>query len=275
MNTRNLEVEIDIAARVDAVWEALIHAEQVAQWFAPYVQGEPGEGGHLAIGWGAPDALMRMDFTEWREGEYLRTTWQAGPADDRRDCPVEFWLTATETGTRLRLVHSGFLSDASWDDEFDSHGRGWAVELRHLRYYLETQAGRVRAMIKRRVALPAGTTVEALLGPGGWVACTRDALVDGQPVEILTNTGERMKCTVLHYISGKDCVLVCDRLQGGLLRLTLETSSGAPELWLWALSWSLAEDQLAKHALPWLQTLEQNLARNREPGLDAMRSGPH
>ncbi len=50
---------------------------------------------------------------------------------------VDYHLEAAGGQTVLRLVHTGFSTDASWDKQYDGTVRGWAFELRGLEHYLE------------------------------------------------------------------------------------------------------------------------------------------
>ena len=76
---------------------------------------------------------------------------------------MEFTLEARQGGTtRLRLVHSGFATDAGWDDELDATSAGWNVELRNLRHYLEQHRGqgRIHAKAQRTISAAADEVLD-------------------------------------------------------------------------------------------------------------------
>ena len=85
---------------------------------------------------------------------------------------MEFTIEAQAGGiTRLRLVHSGFGTDAGWDDELDATSAGWNVELRGLRHYLEGHQGHDRIYAKAQVTTAVSTSEvwQRLLGPSGFM----------------------------------------------------------------------------------------------------------
>ncbi len=51
---------------------------------------------------------------------------------------VEFVLEPVDTGTRLTLVESGFVTvpEAAYQQRYDDNSSGWTVELNHLAGYL-------------------------------------------------------------------------------------------------------------------------------------------
>ena len=55
---------------------------------------------------------------------------------------VEFTLEKTATGTRLRVVESGFdkLPAHRRDTAFRSNGGGWAIQMQNIAQYLEQHA---------------------------------------------------------------------------------------------------------------------------------------
>jgi hypothetical protein len=105
---------------------------------------------------------------------------------------VDFHLEARGETTVLRLVHSGFGADESWDDQFDGTTAGWGYFLYNLRCYLEQHRGGARRLIWKRLRLPGergaiwnfvlssdaglldraadpgiGRVIDAMLAPGG------------------------------------------------------------------------------------------------------------
>ena len=256
-NTRRIERELFINASPEKVFEAFTEAEQIMRWFAPFVRSAPGVGGFINLSWDKTSFNKDCEILEWEPPRHLLMTWCAGP-DGERNLPVALDLTGEDGGTRLRLVHSGFLSDASWDDEYDSHGRGWSYELLSLKYYLEHQYGRARSLVLERIpiggALP--TAWSALLGDSGAFSFTDGGDRGG---ELRLPDGRRTSAEVMLELAGTDFVAIADVLEGGLFRFALETFSGQPELWVWAFSWRLAEDELKALAGPWFAQVRERL----------------
>jgi uncharacterized protein YndB with AHSA1/START domain len=84
-------------------------------------------------------ADMRVERVE--EPTVFGFTWPVYgvPKDDPRRTYVEFTLEPVGTGTRLRVVETGFaqLPDDAYRTGYDSHIEGWARELGDLVDYLD------------------------------------------------------------------------------------------------------------------------------------------
>ena len=135
---RTVETEITIDAPVDAVWRALTDADEMERWFPLEARVEPGPDGHVFMSW-----KNEIDFTSpitaWDENRRFAYAWQMESAPG--PMVADFHLEAAGGKTVLRLVHSGFPSDPSWDGFYHGVRTGWAFELRSLRHYLERYAG--------------------------------------------------------------------------------------------------------------------------------------
>lgn len=102
--------EHDLPFPVERVWKALTDADELAKWstttdFKPVV-------GHRYHNYDTPnehwDGIMRGEVLEVDAPRRLVATWESGGEGPHR---VEWTLTPTENGTRLRLRHSGFAPD--------------------------------------------------------------------------------------------------------------------------------------------------------------------
>lgn len=277
--TRSIEREIFIASDPERVWQALTDAEQIVNWFALKADSRPGIGGHISLSWELkaiePD---RCHILDWQPGSRLLMTWRDAPGGDN-ELPVEITLSRREGGSLLRLVHSGFLSDASWDEEYESHGRGWSYELRSLKFYLERQFSRTRRHVLERFPLPNGnmSAWREIVGPSGGFSAAVDDLVEGAGFFLGLPNGTRTAAELLYSLDGRDFVAAADVLQGGLFRIALEIVSDVPEVWVWAFSWSLDQKALIAMVQPMYGAIRQRLASRyggmeREPGDD---SGPN
>jgi uncharacterized protein YndB with AHSA1/START domain len=257
--TRDIERELWIAADPEDVWTAFTEAEHIMNWFAPSADSAPGVGGFIELSWDRGLAPPnRGHILEWEPGAHLRMTWRDAPGGEH-ELPVELTLVRKDGGTLLRLVHSGFLSDASWDDEYESHGRGWTYELRSLKYYLEQQFGRTRQSVLER--FPASGDVaetwRSVVGASG-VIKVLDDVAEGMEVLIELPGGES-RATMMVAIEERDFVAIAEILQGGVLRLALEFVSGVPEVWVWAHSWHMTEADLRAVMNPVYEALRARL----------------
>jgi uncharacterized protein YndB with AHSA1/START domain len=137
-----IERTLDVAHPPQRVWAALTTAEGLASWFGQEVTIDLRPGGSLKMSWSdGPTEHMRVERVE--EPTVFGFTWPIHglPDDDPRRTYVEFTLEPVGTGTRVRMVETGFaqLSDPNRRSEFDAHTEGWIRELGELVAYLDAR----------------------------------------------------------------------------------------------------------------------------------------
>lgn len=191
---RRIDERLEIAAPPAQVWKALSEAEQLIRWFAPRAEVEPGAGGSVRLSWdtlepGDKAAELHCQIELWEPEKCLRLVSELAPGFQM---VVEYRLEGRGGHTLLRLVHSGFGSDADWDDEFDTTQGGWRFFLRALRYYLLHQFGRRRSLAWGRVVsdLPREEIWSRLMGPGGLNSPHAAALAEDDRFELRTPDGD-------------------------------------------------------------------------------------
>jgi uncharacterized protein YndB with AHSA1/START domain len=109
--TRSVVVEREFAHPPEKIWRALTQPYLVAEWlmkndFAPVV----GHRFNLRGDWGG---VLDCEVLAVEPNRTLSYTWDFAHADAAYDLrsAVTFTLTATRTGTRLRMEQSGFRPD--------------------------------------------------------------------------------------------------------------------------------------------------------------------
>lgn len=135
-----IERTVELAHPQEAVWRALTTADGLGTWFgneSASIDLRPG--GAAQMTWtDRYQVNMRVERVE--EPSVFGFTWQITglPEDDPRRTYVEFTLEATDDGTRLTVVETGFaqLSDDVFNDEYQGHVDGWQHELGELADYL-------------------------------------------------------------------------------------------------------------------------------------------
>jgi len=118
---------IDIEAPPEIVFAHLTTAEGMVAWMGQYADLNPTPGGAFTVDInGVP---VRGEYVEVEAPRRVVVSWgMAGSADLPPGASrVEFTLTATATGTRLDLVHSGLPGILA-----DRHATGWAHFLARL-----------------------------------------------------------------------------------------------------------------------------------------------
>jgi uncharacterized protein YndB with AHSA1/START domain len=144
MVPERIEREIEIAAPVERVWEVVTRAEHLGAWF-----GDAGAeidlrpGGAMVLRW-AQHGTFRCRVERVEEPRFFSFSGAMTPDADPREGDttlVEFTLTPSGQGTRLRVVESGFdrlaLSPEKRREQYDGNVEGWRIKLDELREYAE------------------------------------------------------------------------------------------------------------------------------------------
>jgi uncharacterized protein YndB with AHSA1/START domain len=139
---QRIEREILIDASVDVVWAVVTEPEHISGWFSNSVDLDLQPGGGAVLHWDGHGAVHgRVERVEPPHFFSFRWVVGSGPelADDNSTL-VEFSLSPEGGSTRLTVVESGFRDLALPEDEkqrnFDSHRRGWDLELGELGEYV-------------------------------------------------------------------------------------------------------------------------------------------
>ncbi len=121
------------------IWKALTSGELISRWLM-----EP-KGFRAEIGCcftfqttpaGQWDGTIQCEVLEIAPNERLSYAWRSGHDGNegygsKLDTVVTFTLSATEAGTRLRLVHSGFETPRN-DSAYRNMGEGWNKVVKRL-----------------------------------------------------------------------------------------------------------------------------------------------
>lgn len=186
----SIELEVEIEARTDAVWDALTDPEKLANWLAPRVDGSGNEGARLTFHW-AERKEHRSRIDVWRPEEHLG--WSGwGPEGEEGSTEVEtgrvdFHLIWEGDATVLKLVGSDFSVVEDRSEYFDTVKGSWIYFLYNLKYWLEEHPATRRRMIAdrrpakepkrqawRRIFGRLGLAMKPApeeLGPGGHFSC--------------------------------------------------------------------------------------------------------
>jgi uncharacterized protein YndB with AHSA1/START domain len=147
MNDR-IEKVVDLTAPVSRVWRALTDHQEFGTWFrvrleGPFVPGQASRGhitypGYEHLRW---EAVVQAMEPERR----FSFTWHPYAVDPKADYSgepstlVEFTLEPIPTGTRLRIVESGFdrLPAHRRDEAFRMNGRGWSAQAENIARHVD------------------------------------------------------------------------------------------------------------------------------------------
>ncbi len=160
-------VEQDLEATPEQAWEAISTGLGMDGWFMGSSTIEPRLGGAALTA--LPGFTMESTITAWDPPHRFANT--SAQSEDGRLMAFDFTIEARAGGTtHLRLVHSGFLPDEVWADEFDALKKGdpaYVFKLaEYLKYFRGRQAVPVSVYGPQVTAEDAWRTFHAILGVG-------------------------------------------------------------------------------------------------------------
>lgn len=121
------------------IWKALTSAQLIARWLMPPKGFEPVVGNaftYQTTPGGSWDGVIHCRVLEVVPNQRLAYAWKGGHADNvgygaPLDTVVTWSLTAVEGGTRVRLVHAGFVMPRN-ESAYTSMSGGWKKVVRQL-----------------------------------------------------------------------------------------------------------------------------------------------
>jgi uncharacterized protein YndB with AHSA1/START domain len=134
-----IERTVEVDAPPGRVWAALTTAEGLGAWFGNEAAIDLRPGGSARLSWTTGERIdLRVERVE--EPTVFGFTWHIHglPEDDPRRTYVEFTLEPAGSGTRLRVVETGFaqLPEDASGKAYDANSEGWTRELGELVSYL-------------------------------------------------------------------------------------------------------------------------------------------
>src|SRR2546421_2709166 len=137
--TQAIVVEEFFPHAPEKIWNTLTTGELIDCWLMKSRGFEPVEGTHFTLQTtpaGAWDGVIHCQVLEAVPNERLAYAWKGGHEENvgygsRLDTVVTFILSKVENGTRLRVVHSGFVLPKN-DTAFKGMSEGWKKVVRNI-----------------------------------------------------------------------------------------------------------------------------------------------
>ena len=138
--TQDIVVDEVFPHAPETLWKTLTTGELIGRWIEMAPTGfEPVKGNHFTFQTtpaGRWDGIIHCQVLEVIPNERLVYAWKGGHEGNvgygsRLDTVVTFCLSRVENGTRLRLVHSGFVLPKN-DTAFRNMSEGWKKVFRNL-----------------------------------------------------------------------------------------------------------------------------------------------
>jgi uncharacterized protein YndB with AHSA1/START domain len=148
---QRIEKQIEIAAPVSRVWQALTDSRQFGEWFrvkmeGPFVAGKPAFGQITHPGY--EHVRMQIVIQAIEPEKLFSYTWHPYAVEPNFDYSkeeptlVEFHLRPTATGTMLTVTESGFenIPSERRAEAFRRNDGGWAQQMNNIQAYVSQAA---------------------------------------------------------------------------------------------------------------------------------------
>ena len=131
-DTQDIVVDEVFPHAPETIWKTLTTGELIGRWMMAPTGFEPVKGKHFTFQTtpaGAWDGVIHCQVLEVMPNERLVYAWKGGHEGNvgygsPLDTVVTWILSRVENGTRLRLVHSGFVLPKN-DTAFKNMSEGW------------------------------------------------------------------------------------------------------------------------------------------------------
>jgi uncharacterized protein YndB with AHSA1/START domain len=145
-DTQEIVVDEVFPHAPETIWKTLTSGELMSRWIMAPTGFEPAEGKHFTFQTkpaGAWDGTIRCEVLEVKRNERLAYAWKGGHEGNvgygsQLDTVVTWTLSRVENGTRLRLVHSGFVLPRN-DTAYKNMSEGWKKVVQNLRSIADEQ----------------------------------------------------------------------------------------------------------------------------------------
>jgi uncharacterized protein YndB with AHSA1/START domain len=132
LDTQDIVVEEVFPHAPETIWKTLTTGDLIGRWLMKPTGFEPVKGARFTFQTtpaGAWDGVIQCQVLEVTPNERFVFAWKGGHEGNvgygsRLDTVVTFTLSRVENGTRLRLVHSGFVLPNN-EIAFKNMGDGW------------------------------------------------------------------------------------------------------------------------------------------------------
>ena len=131
-DTREIVVDEVFPHAPETIWKTLTTGDLIGRWLMQPTGFEPVPGTRFTFqtkAGGAWDGVIHCEVLEVKPNQRLVYAWRGGHEANvgygaKLDTTVTWTLTRVDTGTRLRLVHAGFVTPKN-DSALKTMGEGW------------------------------------------------------------------------------------------------------------------------------------------------------
>lgn len=138
-DTQQIVVDDVFPHAPETIWKLLTTGELIGRWLMAPTGFEPVQGKHFTFqttSAGAWDGVIHCQVLEVTPNERLVYAWKGGHEGNvgygaPLDTVVTWTLSRVEGGTRLRLVHAGFVTPKN-DSAFKTMSGGWRTVVKRI-----------------------------------------------------------------------------------------------------------------------------------------------
>jgi uncharacterized protein YndB with AHSA1/START domain len=138
-DTQQIVVDEVFPHAPETIWKLLTSADLISRWMMKPTGFEPVVGNRFSFSTtpaGAWDGTIHCQVLEVIPNERLSYAWKGGHPDNvgygsPLDTVVTWSLTKSETGTRVKVVHSGFVLPRN-ETAYTNMSSGWNKVIRNL-----------------------------------------------------------------------------------------------------------------------------------------------
>lgn len=134
---RIIETDIRIDATPIRVWQAWADPTHIANWFVDRAEGVAAPGEVMKWIFEAFNLELPVPIVDAEPGKSFVTGGGDNPGPHGLPYLMEITIAKEAGTTTMRLVNSGFSTDAKFDDEYDGVVSGWKSALATMKYWLE------------------------------------------------------------------------------------------------------------------------------------------
>ena len=217
--------QIEIAAPVDAVWQALTDPTELTRWLPLDAKVTPGQGGSIWLSWGDP-VVQQSTIDVWQPNQRLRITEVTpfgAPFQPKEAAGVtrtiDYTLQSTGQKTTFRMEHAGFGTGAAWTPYVESLRSCHAYQVRSLAHYLEQHRGQVRTVAWARASSTRSFTDawSRITGPQALVSQgSIDGLSEGDRYSVTAANGDTFTGVVVNNTPSKQFAGTVENMNNSL-----------------------------------------------------------